>query len=62
MREFDKACAEFSETCCIASNWKQEYFGAAYRTRIEAAFAALKSAYENVCTVDDKELGRGKEG
>lgn len=58
MKHFDQALDEFTYACIIAADWKHNFFGAAYRTRLEAAFAEVKRTYENACRVDDQELGR----
>lgn len=57
MRRFDNALHEFEEACIRAVRWK-EFPGAAYRSRLDQAFAGVKAAYENACRVDDEELGR----
>lgn len=60
MTGFDLACAEFSAACKTAASWKHAFAGAAYRTRLDAAFASVKNAYEAACAADDKELERTK--
>lgn len=48
MTEFDKACEEFTAACKKAANWKEEYFGAAYMTRIRCAFDEVLRKYNDV--------------
>lgn len=57
MRKFDEALAAFSYACRAAAHWK-DFFGAAYRTRLDTAFAEVKKAYEFACQADDEELNR----
>jgi hypothetical protein len=57
MRKFDDALREFTRACRSAADWKS-FFGAAYRTRLDAAFAHVKAAYEVACEIDDEELHR----
>jgi hypothetical protein len=61
MREFDRACETFTGACTNAAGWKHNFMGAAYRTRIDAAFRLVKEAYEMACAADDKELGRASD-
>lgn len=56
--DFDGACNQFSAFCRMAADWKHEFSGAAYRSRVDAAFAKVKEAYEIVCKADDIALGR----
>lgn len=39
---FDQMAASFTADCERAANWKQNYFGAAYSTRIKAAIIELE--------------------
>ena len=57
MTKFDAALNGFADSCKQAYYWK-DFYGAAYRTRLDAAFALVKEAYEAACKADDEELGR----
>lgn len=48
-RSFNEACFNFTFACERAANFIHAYPGAAYRTRIDAAFADVKRAYEQAC-------------
>jgi hypothetical protein len=54
--EFDKSLVVWRQACLDASNI-HNFFGAAYRTRLDAAFEHVKRAYEEACKADD--AGRG---
>ena len=58
MKAFDQALLRFSSCCRRAADWKHSFAGAAYRTRLDAAFKLVRDAYEMACEVDDAELGR----
>lgn len=58
MNAFDRALSHFSSCCRTAADWKHSFAGAAYRTRLDAAFKLVREAYEMACEVDDAELGR----
>ena len=55
---FDEAAARFTYACKQAANWKHVFLGAAYRTRIDRAFAVLCEAHAQVVRADDEELKR----
>jgi len=57
MSKFDDALENFAQACRNAAMWKA-FYGAVYRTRLDAAFKCVKDAYENACRVYDEELGR----
>lgn len=48
MSDFDKACAAFTAACRRAANWKENYYGAAYVTRIDNARSDVVEAYNRV--------------
>ena len=54
--DFNYYCDEFSRACRIASNWKDNFSGAAYITRIDEAYKLITNAYINACKADDEEL------
>ena len=47
-REFDVKCAMFTHTLAIATNWKHEYPGATYSTRILSAIRDVRSACDRM--------------
>jgi hypothetical protein len=42
--DFDDMATRFTKRVRVAADWKQNYFGAAYATRIKQAIADLKLA------------------
>lgn len=60
MKDFDEAAAEFTRACALAVNWKHEFMGAAYRTRIDRAFALICEAHAKLVRVDDSLPGGAK--
>lgn len=42
MKTLEESAADFSQDCRFAANWKDNYFGAAYSTRIEKAIKDLE--------------------
>ena len=56
--KFLEAVDQWKHTCMIASNI-HNYYGAVYRTRLDAAFKAVELAYQQACEADDNERHRG---
>ena len=55
MHPFDKALKDFEIDLRLALNWKHEYLGAAYRTRLRQAIAALRTACDRMETALEKD-------
>lgn len=53
--EFDILAESFKVACLRAANWKSNYTGAAYITRIRAAFDDVEQAYVDVSNAYLKE-------
>lgn len=55
--DFDRGCAEFTQTMGAVANWKHTYFGAAYSTRLRQAVNDAKVAVERmerILTADEQ--------
>lgn len=54
-RRFDKTSAEFTTAIAYAADWKHNYFGAAYSTRLRQAIGDLRLACDTMQQVLDAE-------
>lgn len=58
MLSFDDACIRFAAACVVASQWKHNYPGAAYSTRLYQAIGDLKAEIVLMEAVLEKRRGR----
>jgi hypothetical protein len=52
MSPFDESCMKFTGALAQAANWKHDYFGAAYTTRLKQAIRVTRDACDRL----EKEL------
>lgn len=50
MREFDDRCKQFTELMAAVTNWKQNYLGSAYSTRLKTAIGVARRACDEMET------------
>lgn len=59
MLSFDDACIRFTAACVVASQWKHNYPGAAYSTRLYQAIGDLKAEIVLMEAVLEKDAAEG---
>lgn len=55
--DFDRACAEFTLTMKDVANWKHQYFGASYSTRLSHAIDDARMAADRMEFAIQKDCG-----
>lgn len=56
-KEFDQACAEFTQVMRTVANWKHAYLGAAYTTRLARACNDAEEACRKMREIIRKDDG-----